>query len=144
MADDLKQLGCVILADAHHSVLESVRGLLDSMFATVVMVTDQESLMETAKAMSPDMVVLDLSLPRSVGGNVIKRVVQQVPGVRILALTMDDDPKVIKQVLASGALAVVVKSTAGTDLIPAIQHVREGNRYVSPRVPAEVDSTNEI
>ena len=135
MTDDVKQLGCVILADAHHSVLESVRGLLDSMFATVVMVTEQESLMETAKAMSPDIVVLDLSLPRPVSGNVIKRVVQEVPGVRILALTVDDDPNVIKQVLASGALAVVVKATAGTDLIPAIQHVREGNQYVSPSVP---------
>jgi len=142
MADDVKPLGCVILADAHHSVLESVRGLLDSMFATVVMVTDQESLMETAKAMSPEMVVLDLSLPRSISGNVIKRVVQEVPGVRILALTMDDDPKVIKQVLASGALAVVVKAMAGTDLIAAIQQVHAGNRYVSPSVPIEIDSTN--
>ncbi len=143
MADGETQLGCVILANPHHSVLKSVRGILNSVFATVVMVTEQESLIETAKAMSPDMIVLDLSLPRSVGGNVIKRVVQEVPGVRILALTMDDDPKVIKQVLASGALAVVVKATAGTDLIPAIEHVREGNQYVSPSLPIEIDSTNE-
>jgi DNA-binding NarL/FixJ family response regulator len=74
-------------------------------------------------------------LPRSIVGNLIKRVVQEVPGIRILALAMDDNPKVIKQVLASGALAVVVKATAGTDLTPAIQHVREGNQYVSPSVP---------
>ena len=50
MSGDEKRPGCVILADAHHNVLESVRRLLDARFSTVVMVTEQESLIKTANA----------------------------------------------------------------------------------------------
>ena len=125
---------CVLLADAHHEVLKGTRKLLESMFETVVMVTDQESLMETARLMSPELIVVDMSLPSQARGNVVTRIVHEAPAIRIVVLSVDNDRNVIKQILASGAQAVVVKSSAGTDLIPAIEHALEGKTYVSPSV----------
>ena len=134
---DATRWGCVLLADAHQNILDGTRRLLESLFATVVMVSEQESLLETAQAMSPEVIVMDLSLPGKTSGNSVKRIVHDVPNVRIVVLILDNDRNVIKQLLASGAHAVVAKSSAGTDLVRAIEHAMDGITYVSPSVSAE-------
>lgn len=123
--------GCVLLADSHPEMLKGVYQLLTSAFSTVVMVADQEALIETATAMSPQIIVMDMSLPGRATGNIVKRIAAAADTARIVVLVMLEEPNVIKEILASGAQAVVSKSSAGTELLPAITQVLEGTTYIS-------------
>ena len=62
-----KPLSCVLLADRHHGLTEGVRGLLETAFATVVMVADEASLIDAASRLTPEIAVVDLSLGGSAG-----------------------------------------------------------------------------
>jgi len=124
--------GRVLLADSHSTMLEGIRGLLETMFETVVMVADEESLLEATAKLEPDLVVADLSLPVSEGGNVARRLKNRHPELKIIILSVHDEPTAVKEALAAGALGFVLKRSAVTDLVPAVRKVRQGQTYISP------------
>ncbi len=124
--------GRVLLADSHSTMLEGIRGLLETMFEAVVMVADEESLLEATAKLKPDLVVADLSLPVSEGGNVARRLKKRYPELKIIILSVHDEPTAVKEALAAGALGFVLKRSAATDLVPAVQKVRQGQTYISP------------
>ncbi len=124
--------GRVLLADSHSTMLEGIRGLLETMFEAVVMVADEESLFEATDKLKPDLVVADLSLPVSEGGNVARRLKKRYPELKIIILSVHDEPTAVKEALAAGALGFVLKRSAATDLVPAVQKVRQGQTYISP------------
>ena len=124
--------GRVLLADRHQSMLEGIRGLLETMFQTVVMVADEPSLLETVEQLKPDLVIVDLSMPVSEEINVARRLKTRYPELKVIILSVHDEHTVVKEVLAAGALGFVLKRSAATDLIPAVQEVRQGRTYVSP------------
>jgi DNA-binding NarL/FixJ family response regulator len=123
--------GRVILADRHQEMLEGLRGLLETMFETVVMVADKDSLFEAVEKLEPDLAIVDLSLPISGEINIARQLKDRFPGLKCIVLSVHDEEKVIEQVLSSGAAGFVLKRTAGTDLIPAVAKVLEGHTYVS-------------
>lgn len=131
---NLKPTGCVLLADSHPEMLKGVYQLLSSIFSTVVMVSDQEALIKAATALSPEVIVMDISLPGRTAGNIVKRIVAEAGSTGIVVLVMQEQPHVIREILAAGAKAVVSKSSAGTDLIPAASNVLQGINYVSPSI----------
>ena len=71
--------GRVLLADSHLPMLQAIRGLLESRFASVVMVADEGSLLETIERLDPDLVVVDLSMPVKEGTNVVHRLMGRFP-----------------------------------------------------------------
>jgi len=125
---------CVLLADAHSNMLEGIRGLLESMFETVVMVADENSLLEAADKLKPNLAVVDLSMPVSEGPNVARRIKQQHPNLKTIILSVHDEPTVVNEALAAGASGFVLKRAAATDLIPAVREVLQGRPYISPAV----------
>jgi len=131
--------GRVLLADRHQSMLEGIRGLLETMFQTVVMVADEPSLLETVEQLKPDLVIVDLSMPVSEEINVARRLKTRYPELKVIILSVHDEHTVVKEVLAAGALGFVLKRSAVMDLIPAVQEVRQGRTYVSPA--AQLPST---
>lgn len=131
--------GRVLLADRHQSMLEGIRGLLETMFQTVVMVADEPSLLETVEQLKPDLVIVDLSMPVSEEINVARRLKARYPELKVIILSVHDEHTVVKEVLAAGALGFVLKRSAVMDLIPAVQEVRQGRTYVSPA--AQLPST---
>jgi len=126
--------GRVLLADSHLGVLGGVHGLLDALFETVFMVADEQSLMEATATFKPDLVVVDLSLPMSGEENIVTQLMSQLSDIRLVVLSIHDDPTVAKVVLNAGAAGFVLKRTAGTDLTPAVNEVLRGGVYVSPSV----------
>ena len=126
-----KKHGRVLIADSHLEMLEGIRGLLETMFEAVVMVADQSSLLEAAERLQPDLVVVDLSLAASRGVNVVRRVKDHVPGVKVHVLSVHDEPAAVREVMAAGAAGYVLKRTAATDLIPAVEAALEGRTYIS-------------
>jgi DNA-binding NarL/FixJ family response regulator len=123
--------GRVLLADCHLSMLESVHGLLETLFETIVMVSDARSLVKAVPAFEPDLVVVDLSLPVVDGANIARQLRARCPALRIVVLSVHDEPTIATQLLETGVAGVVLKRTAATDLLPAIREVLQGRTYVS-------------
>jgi two-component system response regulator NreC len=124
--------GCVILADSHQNLLEGVRGLLETMFDTVVMVADKKSLFEAAGKLKPKVVVVDLSLPVSGEANVAREVKKRYPELNFIILSFHDELEAVSEVMSAGASGFVLKRCIATDLIPAIHETLKGGTYISP------------
>jgi DNA-binding NarL/FixJ family response regulator len=113
-------------------MLGGVHSLLDSLFQTVLMVADERSLMEAVATFKPDLVVVDLSLPREGEADIAKRLMGGHPGLRLIVLSVHDEPTVVGQMLSAGVAGFVLKRATATDLIPAVEEVRRGGIYVCP------------
>ena len=126
---------CVVLADRHHGLIEGIHGLLETTFATVVMVTDENSLIESASRMQPAVVVVDLSVAGGSGFGWLGRLLGQSPGSKVIVLSVHDEPTVVQSALEAGASGFVLKRAIASDLLTAIDAVVDGERYVSPAIP---------
>ena len=126
--------GRVLLADSHLHMLQGVRSLLESLFAAVVMVADEGSLLETIERLDPDLVVVDLSMPVKDGANIVRQLMGRFPRLRLIALSVHDEPAVATQMREAGVGGFVLKRTAANDLIPAVEAVLRGDWFVSPAV----------
>lgn len=130
---------CVILADRHHGLTEGVRSLLGSAFDAVVMVADEGSLFESVERLRPNAAVVDLSLVRGEGLNWLGQLRGRCPGMKIIVISVHDEPTVREAVLAGGADAFVLKRRLATDLLAAIDTAQDGapapNRQPVPEAP---------
>jgi two-component system secretion response regulator SsrB len=113
-------------------MLGGVHSLLDALFETVLMVADERSLMEAVTTFKPDLVVVDLSLPREGEANIARRLMSRHPDLRLIVLSVHDEPTVVGQMLNAGVAGFVLKRAAATDLIPAVKEVLGGGTYVCP------------
>ena len=127
----------VILADTHHTMLEGIRGLLETMFDAVVMVADDTSLFDTAARLEADLIVVDLSLPVSRDVNIVARLKGRFPKLKLIVLSVHDESIAVEEVMKAGAEGFVLKRSAATDLIPAVRAVLRGRKYVSPGLKKE-------
>src|SRR3954463_6435648 len=106
----------------------------DLRYRVIGEVTDGLDALPAAERLKPDLVVLDIGLPRLNGIEVARRLLGCSPQSRILFLTENRCPEIAAAAIATGAYGYVVKSDAGTDLLPAIGAIAEGKTFVSPRV----------
>jgi len=125
-------VNCVLLADRHHGLTEGVRGLLETAFDAVVMVADVTSLFESAERLKPTVAVVDVSIARAEGLQWLSRLRSRCPDVKLIVLSVHDEPAVCGAALEAGADAFVLKRSIATDLLPAIDAVQAGQGYVSP------------
>ena len=125
---------CVLLADRHHRLMEGVRGLLETEFDVVVMVSDEQSLCEGATRMKLATVVVDFTLAQGDGLGLVRRLRGRFPELKMIVLGFYSEPNVSRAILRAGANAFVLKSLIATDLLPAIDAVLGGKTYVSPSV----------
>jgi len=126
--------GKILLADNHQNMLAGERTLLESMFEAVFMVADETSLIEAAQKLSPDLIVADLSLQVTGEINIARRLKKAFPGIKLIILSVHDEGTAVGECLVAGASGFVLKRTAVTDLIPAIETVMKGELYISPSV----------
>jgi DNA-binding NarL/FixJ family response regulator len=124
--------GSVILADRHQNMLEGIRGLLEAMFETVVMVADRASLFKAVESVEPDLVVTDLSFPIIGEINIARQLKNKYPELKIVILSVYDEKTVIDEIMDCGISGFVLKRTAGTDLVSAVDEVLGGKTFVSP------------
>jgi two-component system secretion response regulator SsrB len=115
---------CVLLADRHHGLTESVRALLMTTFKTVVMVADDESLIEGADRIRPDVAVVDISLARNSGLGWLRTLRQRCPEVKVIVLSVHDEESVRRAAIEAGADSFVLKRAIATDLLDAVEFVR--------------------
>ena len=134
---------CVLLADQHHGLRDSIRGLLEARFETVFMVANETSLLEGAHRLKPALVVLDLSLSAGDVRGLLERVRERSPGAKLLMLSVHDEPSAVAAVLAAGADAVVLKRGLVSDLMPAVDALLAGRRFLSPGISPSTGSRSD-
>ena len=122
----------ILLADSHKLMLCGLDHLLTPMFEIVGLVNDAKSLLEAAETLKPDVAVVDLSLPTSNEVNAAHQLRDRNPELKVIVLSVYDEPEVINKILATGVSGFVLTRSAAWDLIPAIHKVLQGQTYVSP------------
>jgi DNA-binding NarL/FixJ family response regulator len=119
-----RRLSCVLLADRHHELTEGVRGLLETMFGTVVMVAEEASLLDGADRIQPDVAVVDLSIGRTTGLGWLPALRQRCPHLKVIVLSAHDEQSVRRAAMDAGADAFVLKRAIATDLLNAVDALR--------------------
>jgi DNA-binding NarL/FixJ family response regulator len=94
-------------------------------------VADGLEAVQKASELKPDLILLDISLPKLNGIEAAKQIRQVVPGAKILFLTLNSDPDVVAAALDTGAKGYLLKGDAGSELLPAIEAVLQDKQYVS-------------
>ena len=130
----------VLLADDHEPMLDRVERLLEKEFEVVGTVRDGQAALEAVAELRPDVLILDISMPVLDGLQAALRLKQKKSKVRIVFLTVHEDPDFAREALATGALGYVAKPRLATDLSLAIKEVLAGRSFVSPSIPLEDDN----
>jgi DNA-binding NarL/FixJ family response regulator len=136
--DRLSRRTRILLADDHAMLTEGLRSLLAENDQDVVgVVTDGRALLEAANTLRPDVVILDISMPLMNGVDAAAKLMQLLPKVKIVFLTMKDDPNLAAALLGLGPVGYVLKHSAASELMTAIAEVMRGKSYVTPRLKPE-------
>jgi DNA-binding NarL/FixJ family response regulator len=110
-----------------------VRGLLATAFGSVVMVSDEASLIEGAERLQPDMVIVDFSLARDGHLDWLTDLRLACPDVKVIVISVHDESTVRDAVLRAGADAYLTKRAIATDLLPTVDALRGGPAGSAPR-----------
>lgn len=123
----------LVVVDDHEIARRGIRSVLaDEPGIEVVGALDNgEDAIDTVRALHPDVVLMDISLPGISGIDAANSIRQISPQSRIIFVSQHDSPLLAKDALLTGACGYVVKSDAGLDLLPAIEAVRAGHTFVS-------------
>lgn len=128
----------VLIVEDHGLVAEAFTKLLEPEFAVVGTVGDGESLVRAVRERKPDVVLLDLCLPGVDGVDVAPELKARFPGVKIVAVTVNDNGKTADEALKSWAAGYVLKRSMGPELAKAIRAVLRGEKYVTPVLEKEL------
>jgi DNA-binding NarL/FixJ family response regulator len=131
----------VVLADDHTLVLEAFRQLLSADVDIVGTARDGRELIKVVKEQKPDVVVTDLSMPVLNGLDAGIKLLKLMPDLKIIFLTVSDDPDMVADVIRAGAKGYLLKSSATAELMQAIRAVVSGATYITPLVTGEMLSS---
>jgi len=126
----------ILLADDHPMVRSGLIKLLEPFkeFIIIGEASDGEEAVAMTKKLEPDVVIIDLSMPKLSGIEATKIIRKDFPSVKVLVLTMHDNEEYVYQILKSGAGGYMLKSSGKDELAAAIRAVARGDRFFSPRV----------
>lgn len=121
----------VLIADDHVLVAEALQTLLSHEFHVVALVHDGRNLIEAVQNSVPDVVLLDISMPVLNGLHAGERVKRAFPKIKIVYVTVANDPEMVSESFARGGDGYVLKTAAPSELVTAIQCALAGQRYIS-------------
>ena len=121
----------ILLADDHKMVRDGLRLLIDSQpdMRVVGEAANGREVLQKARELNPDVVVMDLSMPELNGLQATERVKAESPEIKVVAMTANEDESYLRQLAKVGATGYVLKRSAGDELVRAIGVVAEGGVY---------------
>lgn len=128
----------ILLADDHALVLEGFRRILEGQYELVGTVEDGRALLEAAKKLQPDIVILDVSMPLLNGIDAAAQLKKICPKAKIVVVTMHADTDYVRSAFEAGASAYVLKRSAVDELEQAIRAVVAGHSYITPLITKEL------
>jgi DNA-binding NarL/FixJ family response regulator len=124
----------VLLADDHTLLLEAFSKLLDEECDIVGTVSNGRALLEAAERLRPDVAVVDISMPLLNGIDAARQLKRLLPEIRIVFLTMNEDPDLAAEAFRAGASGYLLKRSAASELLTAIREMMKRRSYVTPLV----------
>jgi two-component system, NarL family, response regulator NreC len=130
----------VLIVDDHAVVRTGLRRVLDAEpdMETVGEAADAERAVFEAIENKPDVILLDVMMPGKTGIEGMPAILQAVPDARVLVLSMQDDPRYVREAFDAGACGYVLKEAADTEVVSAVRAVAGGERYVHPSLGAKL------
>jgi len=130
----------VLIADDHAVVREGLRQLLETQSDITVVgeASDGVEALEQARKLKPDVVLLDIAMPKMSGLEAVRLINDAVPESRIVVLSMYEKEAYAHQVLQAGAYGYVLKGDPSSEMLEAIRSARSGRYYFSKKVHVEV------
>lgn len=124
----------VLLADDHAVLRAGLKLLLTAQpdMEVVGEAADGGEAMAKARALRPNVILMDLTMPGIGGSEATGRIKDESPGIKVLVLTMHDDPSYLRQLLQAGASGYVLKKSADVDLLSAIRAAHRGEVFLDP------------
>jgi DNA-binding NarL/FixJ family response regulator len=122
----------VLLADDHRLLREAFAQLLEPGCEVVGAVADGRALLEIAPELQPDIVVLDIAMPLLNGLDAARQLKRVMPEVKVIFLTVSEDPDLAAEAFRAGASGYLLKNSAASELFQAIKEVLQGRSYVTP------------
>lgn len=128
----------VLVADDHEPMHEVIRRLIDPEFQVVLSVLDGPSLVDAARTLDIDVLIVDISMPEQDGIRAVTEIIdlQGETAPDVVFLTTYNDAGLVERALEIGAVGYVLKESAADHLIPALRAVLGGASYLSPGVEA--------
>jgi two-component system, NarL family, response regulator NreC len=130
----------VLIADDHAILRAGLRMLIDAQTDMTVAAEAQDGneAIQAARKISPDVVILDVTMPERGGLHAIHDILKHKPDTRILLLTMHEEVAYLRTALAAGASGYVLKKSVDADLLSAIRAVHKGRTYVDSELASEL------
>ena len=130
----------ILLAEDHKTVREGVRLLVNAQpdMEVVGEADDGEIAIKEAARLEPDIIIMDISMPRLNGLKATKKLRAMSSKIKILTLTRHSDDGYLQQLIAAGANGYVLKQSAPSELVNAIRVVAAGNAYLDPTLTKKV------
>jgi DNA-binding NarL/FixJ family response regulator len=130
----------VLIVDDHAVVRSGLRHVLDAEEGIEVVgeAGDAQHAVFETRAQKPDVVLMDVVMPGKSGIETIPGLLKEAPETKVLMLSMQDDPRYVREAFAAGAAGYVLKEAADTDVVAAVREVAAGGRYVHPSLGARM------
>jgi DNA-binding NarL/FixJ family response regulator len=122
----------VLLADDHTLLLGAFEKLLEHEYTVVGAVSDGRALLSAAAELRPDVIVLDIAMPLLNGLDAARQLKKTMPKIKLIFLTMNEDPNVASEAFRAGASGYLLKTSASSELSKAIKEALCGRSYVTP------------
>jgi two-component system response regulator NreC len=130
----------ILVVDDHAVVRSGLRRLIDeeSDMQTVGEAGNVRDAIFEARSTKPDLVLMDVVMPGESGLEGLPKLLHEQPEVKVLILSMQDDPRYVREAFAAGASGYVLKEAADNEVVNAIREVAAGGRYVHPELGARL------
>ncbi len=130
----------VLLADDHRMLTDALKGILEPRCEIVGTANDGRALLEAADKLQPDIVVLDIGMPRLNGLDAGRQLKARMPTVKLIFMTMHADPYLVGEAFRAGGSAFLLKEDAASELTKALDELLRGGSYVTPSAAEGVAS----
>ncbi len=126
----------ILLADDHEILREGLRRMIEKEpdMEVVGEAEDGRSVLKMARKLTPDVIVMDITMPDLNGMDATRKILSETPGTRVLALSMHQDRKFVLGMLEAGAMGYLLKGCKFEELVTAIRSVARKNVYLSPKI----------
>ena len=124
----------IFLADDHTLLLDAFSNLLEPKYEVVGTATDGRKMLEGVSKLTPDLVLMDIAMPRLNGIDAGEKLKKTQPDVKLVFLTVNEEPDMVAEAFRIGADGYLLKSSAASELFEAIEVVLNSKNYVSPKL----------
>jgi DNA-binding NarL/FixJ family response regulator len=130
----------LLLAAEHQMLLDALNGHLEPSYDVVGLVNDGRALLTVAEKLQPDVIVLDISTSKVKGLDAGRQLKQLMPSMKLIFMTMHEDPYLVDEAFRAGASAFLLKQGAASELNEAIDRALKGRKYLTPRATAGLEA----